>query len=424
MRRPVNEVMTEQDTHLDAAESGSGRHILLVHQLFVAGDQAGGTRHFELARELGGEGDRVTVVTSPVSYLSGKPKPIATDLPAGLRIRRASLLLGGSGGFVARVISFLSFMVSSFWTGLRVRDVDLVWGTTPPIFQAPTAWLLARMKGVPFVLEVRDLWPDFAVELGVLKSPVLIRMAKGLERFLYEKADLILVNSPGFEEHVRREGGKNVVLVANGVDPTQFAPEDDGAAVRAERGWGERFVSLYAGAHGIPNDLDVVLDAAAAAEDDDGLFAFVGAGREVERLRQRADELGLRNVEFVGARPKSEMAGFLAAADVCIAILQPLPLFRTTYPNKVFDYMAAGRPVVLAIDGVIRRVVDEANGGTFVLPGDADALLAAIRAYRLDPDLRREHGQAGRSAVLGSFTRAKQAQALRQSFLELLARKP
>ena len=181
MRRPVNEVMTEQDTHLAAAESGSGRHILLVHQLFVAGDQAGGTRHFELARELGGEGDRVTVVTSPVSYLSGKPKPIATDLPAGLQIRRASLLLGGSGGFVARVISFLSFMVSSFLTGLRVRDVDLVWGTTPPIFQAPTAWLLARMKGVPFVLEVRDLWPDFAVELGVLRSPVLIRMAKGLE---------------------------------------------------------------------------------------------------------------------------------------------------------------------------------------------------------------------------------------------------
>lgn len=404
--------------------SGKGPHVLLIHQLFVTGDEAGGTRHFELSKSLIDEGYTVSVVSSPVSYLSGqRAASIDPDLPDGMSLTRCPVYSPKGGSFFGRVLSFLSFMVLSLFAGLRVRNVDVVWGTTPPIFQAPTAWLIARLKRVPFVLEVRDLWPDFAVELGVLKNPILIRIAKALERFLYRSADLLVVNSPGFVEHICREGGhrERIILVANGVDPAGFDPEADGSHVREEFGLGDRFVSLYAGAHGIPNDLEVVLRAAREAEAEDGVFLFVGAGRDYERLQGLAAEWALGNVIFAGVRPKSEMRDYLAAADVCIAILQPLPLFNTTYPNKVFDYMAAGRPVVLAIDGVIRAVVEEAGAGTYVAPGDPEALLQAVRAYRLSPELAQRHGSSGRTAAVHRFHRALQAQHLEEALSDLIA---
>ena len=345
-------------------------HVLLIHQLFATGDEAGGTRHFEIVRRWVAAGDQVTVATSPENYLTNASTPPPEGLPAGLKVVRVGAASGwASAGhaFAARVAVFLRFAVAALRAGLRVRDVDAVWGTTPPIFQAPTAWAVARLKGVPFVLEVRDLWPDFAVGLGILRNRAAIRAAKALERFLYRRADLVVVNSPGFVEHVRREGGVDPVVVSNGVDPAPFiatGAAGDRARVRRELGWEGRFATLYAGAHGIPNDLEVVLRAAKlaqAARQERILFVFVGSGRDLPRLRRLAEEWKLANVQFLGPRPKSEMPSILAAADCCIAILKPIPMFTTTYPNKVFDYMAAGRPVVLAIDGAIREVVEGAG---------------------------------------------------------------
>lgn len=409
--------------------------MLLIHQLFATGDEAGGTRHFEIARRWGAAGDRTTVVTSPENYLTGASTPPPEGLPAGLTVVRTEAGGGlaargvAAGGFAARVAGFLRFALAAFRAGLRVRGVDVVWGTTPPIFQAPTAWAVARLKRVPFVLEVRDLWPDFAVGLGVLRNRVAIRAAKALERFLYRRADLVVVNSPGFVEHVRREGGREPVVVPNGVDPAPFLAADR-RAWRGKLGWESAFVTLYAGAHGIPNDLEVVLRAAAreqaatgrsqTASPDPILFAFVGSGRDLPRLQRLAEQRKLANVQFLGPRPKSEMPGILAAADCCIAILKPIPMFTTTYPNKVFDYMAAGRPVVLAIDGAIREVVDEATAGTFVRPGEPTALLDAVRSYRADPARSGRDGAAGRAAVTARYDRDGQAARLREAVAALL----
>jgi hypothetical protein len=159
-------------------------HVLLVHQLFAMGKEAGGTRHLELADQLARRGQRVTVIASTTSYLTGEtlgvPGERTVPVPGVTVLRSGSM--GGGSGFAGRVASFLSFAVSSWWAGMRVPDVDVVWGTSPPLFQAITAWKLALFKGVPFVLEIRDLWPDFAVELGVLRNPVLIGLARFLER--------------------------------------------------------------------------------------------------------------------------------------------------------------------------------------------------------------------------------------------------
>ncbi|MFM8320587.1 MAG: glycosyltransferase family 4 protein, partial [Chloroflexota bacterium] len=243
-------------------------HILLIHQAFVSIDEAGGTRHHELARHLAARGHQVTIIASPISYLTGRAGASSTpqvenDRSGGrVTILRAYTYAALHKSFVHRVFSFVSFMLSSFLTGLRVRQVDLVWGTSPPIFQGVTAWLLARLKGAPFLFEVRDLWPAFAIQVGVLKNRLLIRLSRWLERFLYRRADLLMVNSPGFIKHVQRRGARQVALVPNGADADMFDPYASGTAFRIANQLSGRYVALYAGAHGLSNDLGVVLEAA------------------------------------------------------------------------------------------------------------------------------------------------------------------
>ncbi|HEX9013181.1 MAG TPA: glycosyltransferase family 4 protein, partial [Anaerolineaceae bacterium] len=293
---------------------------------------------------------------------------------------------------------------------LGVRGADLVWGTSPPIFQGVTALFLARLKGVPFLFEVRDLWPAFAVQVGVLRQPLLIRASEALERFLYRHADRVIVNSPGFIQHVQSRGARCVDLVPNGADPAMFHPEQNGGAFRLEHNLGDRFAVLYAGAHGLSNDLGVVLEAASILQDDPRLvFILMGDGKEKPFLVERTREMGLRNVLFLPPIPKSEMGAAMSAADACLAILKPIPLFETTFPNKVFDTMAAGRPVVLAIGGVIRGVVESAGAGLAVPPGDPAALAAAVRRLASLPDRGRSMGAAGRELILSTYSREKTA---------------
>lgn len=398
-------------------------HILLIHQAFAALDDPGGTRHHELALHLAQRGHRVTVIASRVSYLTG-----AASAPTPLRLPPFSEKEGGGGGirilrartypalhksFVHRLFAFFSFMASSFFLGLGVRGVDLVWGTSPPIFQGVTAWLLARLKGVPFLFEVRDLWPQFAVAVGVLRNPLLIRMSLWLEGFLYRRADRVMVNSPGYVAHVSGRGARRVDLVPNGADPAMFDPADDGAAFRTRNRLAGKFVLVYAGAHGLSNDLGVALEAARLLADrPEVCFVFVGDGKEKTALQERAAGMGLENVLFLPPVPKSEMAGALAGADACLAILKPIEAYKTTYPNKVFDYMAAGRPVVLAIDGVIREVVEAAGCGIFVPPGDPAAMAEAVRSLAADKGQARRMGLKGRHCLEEHFSRAALAEKL------------
>jgi len=392
-------------------------HILIIHQAFASLEEPGGTRHFELARQLVSSGHRVTVIASPVSYITGSRTQPAVQTssfsaPPGLTILRASVYAAHHKSFLHRMLAFLSFMISSFWIGLGVRQVDLVWGTSPPIFQGVTALGLARLKGARFLFEVRDLWPDFAVAVGVLRSRLLIRLSEWLESLLYRKADCIMVNSPGFVDHVRSRGARHVELVPNGADPAMFDPQADGIAFRQQHALKANFIALYAGAHGMSNDLGVVIDAALLLRDEPVQIVLVGDGKEKPALMKRATDLGLRNLTFLPSVPKRHMPEVLAAADAGIAILKPIPAYKTTYPNKVFDYMAAGRPVVLAIDGVIREVVEAAGCGEFAGPGDALALTNAIKRLAADPDRARRMGMAGRKYVEDHFSRDRIARRL------------
>jgi glycosyltransferase involved in cell wall biosynthesis len=384
-------------------------HILIIHQAFASFEEPGGTRHYEFARLLTERGHQVTVIASPVSYITGSvTSPSASFAGDGLKVLRAPVYRAHHKSFFHRTLAFFSFMFSSFWLGLGVRRVDVVWGTSPPIFQGVTAWFLARLKGAKFLFEVRDLWPQFAVAVGVLTNPLIICLSEWLERRLYRAADRVMVNSPGFAAHVTGRGAGAVELIPNGADPQMFDPADNGEAFRVEHHLEDKFVALYAGAHGMSNDLGVVLDAACllAQTAPQVQIVLLGDGKEKPALQAQAAEMGLKNVTFLPPVPKSKMPAVLAGADACIAILKPLEEYKTTYPNKVFDYMAAGRPVALAIDGVIRDVVEAAGCGLFAQPGDATALAEVIQALAADPVRSRLMGLAGRGYLEKHFSRA------------------
>ena len=394
-------------------------HILIIHQAFAALDEAGGTRHHELARYLVERGHQVTIIASPVSYLTGQSRQermhwIEKQSPEpGITILRTYTYSALHRSFIHRIFSFLSFMVSSFFAGLQVRHVDLVWGTSPPIFQGVTAWLLARLKRVPFLFEVRDLWPEFAIAVGVLKNPILQRASLWLERFLYRHADRVMVNSPGFVNHVAARGARWVELIPNGADPDMFDPYGEGKTFRQSHHLEGKFLVVYAGAHGMSNDLEVVLQAAGCLREVPEIhFVFVGDGKEKANLIAQAKAMRLDNVGFYPPVPKDQMGDVLAAADACIAILKPLELYQTTYPNKVFDYLAAGRPVVLAIDGVIRQVVEAAGAGIAVPPGNPDALAQAVQQLAQNPIQARQMGLSGRQYVEMHFNRRLLAEKL------------
>ena len=387
--------------------------ILLLNQAFVSPDEPGHTRHFEMAKFLQTRGHELVIVASDLNYQTGKRTVEHSGIYAeqnfdGVRVLRSYIYPALHRSYFWRIISFFSFMFSSVWTALQVKDADLIMGTTPPIFQAVSAWFVALVRRKPFLLEVRDLWPEFGVSMGVLNNPIVIALARWLEKFLYARATHILVNSPAYRDYMIAKGvsENKVTYIAYGTDVDMFNPSIDGSSIRKELKLEDKFVVLYAGALGQANDLDTLLRAAERLMPYDKIhFVLFGDGKQHTHLESEAGRMGLQNVIFAGTRPKKEMPLIVASADDCLAILQDIPMFRTTYPNKVFDYMAAGRATVLVIDGVSRELIESSNGGVYVQPNDDAALAQSILALSNDPARVKQMGADARAYLVKHLDR-------------------
>lgn len=401
-------------------------HILLIHRAFAQTNQPGGTRHIELGRVLTSKGHHITVVTAAVSYLQATSHQGGMALPARETIEPGIDVLRCPGGFsgksfLGRLNEMFGFMVRAFLVGMSVTKVDVVWATSPTLFQALAATLVAKIKRKPLMLEIRDIWPDALVDIGALRNKLAIALSRKLAHWMYAQARCIVINSPGFRAHLLASGvpDAKIFLVTNGVDVSMFDPRAMGEETRVRLGWEGKFVALYSGAHGMANDLDTLLRAAQALDDcPQALIAFLGDGPEKLRLQGRTRELGLRNVQFLEPIPKSDMPRLLAASNACIAHLKPSAMQAMVYPNKVFDYMAAARPTILGIGGVIREVIEKAGGGLCTEPGDALGLAAAIRRLAGSPEESRAMGLRARAYVEVHFQR----QAIGDALLSVIAR--
>jgi glycosyltransferase involved in cell wall biosynthesis len=387
--------------------------ILLLNQAFVSPDEPGHTRHFEMAQYLRDHGHELVIVASDLNYQTGQRTVerhgvFTEQMIDGVRVLRSYIYPTLHRSYFWRIVSFFSFMFSSVWTALSVKDADLIMGTTPQIFQAVSAWFVAFIRNKPFLLEVRDLWPEFGISMGVITNPIVIALTRWLEKFLYARATHILVNSPAYKEYMVAKGvpANKITYIPYGTDVDMFNPSVDGLSVRRKLGLEDKFVVLYAGALGQANDIYTVLCAAKHLNDEDQIrFVFWGDGKERPKLQAEAERLGLHNVVFAGVCPKKEMPFVIASSDVCLAILQNVPMFRTTYPNKVFDYMAAARATVLVIDGVIREVIESSDGGVFVEPANHELLAKTILELSKDPQRVKRMGANARAYLVQHLDR-------------------
>ncbi len=393
--------------------------IAVVHQYYLMPGMAGGSRFNELARLWSDAGHQVTVIAGNLDYNTGtvperyRGRWVVEEHDGPVRVLRCHVPTTYARGYGGRMWAFAAFTLSAMTATLQLDRPDVVIATSPPLTATVPGWFAARLRhpGVPWIFEIRDLWPESAVTTGVLtKGSLLTRGLYALERWASRSADRINVLTPAFRDDLVTRGlatADRIAFIPNGADVEMFKPGPRDNAVRRSFGWGDRTVVMYAGAHGRANSVRQLLDAADQLRGrPDLLIASVGDGPERAGLEDEARRRGLDNIQFCGSQPKDRMPEFVNACDVGAAVLQNNPTFRTVYPNKVFDYMACERPTLLAIDGVARTLVcDEAQAGVFAEPDNPEAIARAIVGLADDPDGRAAMGRRGRAWVLANATR-------------------
>jgi putative colanic acid biosynthesis glycosyltransferase WcaI len=360
------------------------------------------------ARRWAAMGHDVTVVTTFPNHPTGIIPPeyrghlrlIEDD--HGVRVVRTFLYAAANKGVVKRGLCYVSFALSSILQGYGpVGRPDIVIATSPQFLVTLSGFALSRLKGVPLVTEIRDLWPDSIVAVGAsaANSP-LVRGLRVLEGFVYRHSDLVISVTRSFVPLLEDRGARRVGFISNGADPAAFAPSATRDVLRSRFGLGNRFVASFVGTLGMAHGLDTVLDAAEILrERPDVLFWLVGEGARRAALQAEARRRGLPNVRFEGQVPREEIPNVLAASDAALVLLRPDPLFETVRPSKMFEAMAAACPVVLGVRGESRAVLDESGGGIGIEPGSGDALARAVVELAADPDRGRRMGALGRTYV-------------------------
>ena len=385
--------------------------VLYVSQYFVRGDQPGGVRHWHHTRALAERGHEVHVVTSFVQHKERhvpdgyRGRRIVRTTEDGLVVWRTYATPGYGRDLRSRLANYLSFAFWALVTGLRAPRPAVVVASSPSLPAAAGAAVVAFVKRAPLVLEVRDLWPDSAVAMGLIRrGSALDRVAKVFEWFCYRRAARVIALTEGIRDGVVAKGvpPARVTLITNGVDLVDHAPAPADVPVPDDA-----FVAMYVGAHGTYSSLGTVLDAADRLRDDSSVrFVLVGGGDQKATLQADAERRGLANVAFVDPVPKRDVPAWLARADVCLLPYQDRPLFAGALPNKTFDYMGAGKPVIAAVPpGELSQLVERSGCGFAIPPEDPDAMAATIRSLAADRALAARLGAAGAGFVCTHYDR-------------------
>jgi glycosyltransferase involved in cell wall biosynthesis len=413
--------------------SFSALDVLYFHQYFATRRRSTATRSYELARRLVDRGHRVTIVSRDTRRLEagrgGRPpgRLVAREQVDGIDVLFLNVPYANRYPTPVRLASFTAFTVAASVAGALERKPDVVFASSTPLTIGIAGLTTARLKRVPFVFEIRDLWPAVPVELGALKSRPAVQSAEWLEGQLYRGAERIVVLSEGAKDDLERRGipGEKLALIPNAADLDVFRPDVVDDDFRRTHGLEGKFVALYAGAMGRANGLDQLVDAAAALRrrgEERVVIVALGDGGERAGLEERAQELRLDNLRFLPAVAKEQLAGIVGAADVTLTIFAPYPVLETNSPNKFFDSLAAGKPVVVNLDGWLRRLVEENEAGAWVPGGEPEALAWALSALAGDPERVARMGRNARELAEREFSRDLMAERLARTLEEAVAR--
>lgn len=393
--------------------------VLLLHQYFLEEDDPGGSRWNEMTKVWSDKGHEITVI-SGMMHANGnekrkeyKRKYFVKKKQGGVDVWRCHVSESYNKGFVGRLWGYFSFMFSSLWAGLfKVKGrFDVVLVTSPPLFVGLSGYLISFFKRVPFVFEIRDLWPESAIDTGVLTNRFIIKLAYRFEKFIYKKAKLINVLTPAFYNALRDQKKVPVdklVMIPNASDfslSESLLNNFDREKFRSEHGLTGKFVITYVGAHGVANHLQQVLEAGKVLEDTNVLFLLIGQGMEKEKLKRLAGEMNVVNVRFIDSVPKAEVFKYILASEMGTSVLKRVDAFKTVYSNKTFDYMSCKTPILMAIDGVSRELVEVADAGTYVEPENISEYNRIIREYINNPERIKREGENGYQYARKNFDR-------------------
>jgi colanic acid biosynthesis glycosyl transferase WcaI len=401
--------------------------ILYVSQYFPPEMGAPAARAAELARHWSNAGHEVSVLT-------GFPNHPTGVVPEEWRVRLRRLVYHEKAGCVnvyrtwlwplpnrkahERIRNYVSFFVSAAIRGLFLPQPDIIIGTSPQLLVALAAWWLGFARGVPFVFEVRDLWPESLTAVGVGNEDSLLHHAlAAIARFLYKRSDRIVVVTPAFKDHLIHRWHvpeEKISIVENGVETDLFTPQPQATNLEQRRilGVEDKFLVCYIGTLGMAHGLETLLDAASELkrENPDVMFVLIGEGAEKERIKSLAQSKGLENLRFLDQQPREKIPAFISASDACLVLLKKTDVFKTVIPTKLLEFMSCARPVILGVDGQARQIVEESGSGIVIEPENSSALTDAIQQLATNPGLGVELGQKGREYIVTNFSRRMTAE--------------
>jgi glycosyltransferase involved in cell wall biosynthesis len=403
-------------------------NIAVYSHYFTPEIGAPSARIFDMARQWLRTSNSVQVVTCFPNHPTGTLYPgyrrglYMRETLEGIDVHRHWTYITRNKGFVKKTLGHISYVPSAvLLSSRRLTAPDVIIGTSPTLFAAEAAERTAARTRVPFVMEVRDLWPAIFVELGVLRNRRLISVLERWEMSLYRRAAAVVTVTEAFRRDLIGRGvpESKIVTIPNGADVGFWKPTGDREILRRRLGFEGKFVALYVGAHGISQRLAAIIRAAEILRESP-LFelVLVGEGAEKDELMDLVRSLSLQNVRFVDPVGKAEVRDYYEAADVCLVPLRDIPMFDGFIPSKMFEMMSLGKPIVASLRGEAAEILSRSGGALVVGPERSDQIADAIKTLQRDPDLAAELGRRGASFVRAEYSR----ESLAAKYLELMER--
>lgn len=392
-------------------------------------------RAAELAHHWAGAGHDVSVLTGFPNHPTGVVPPewrgrlrrmAYHEKADGVDIYRTWLWPLPNRKSHERMRNYASFCLSASLRGLTLPRPDVIIASSPQLLVGLSGWWLGFTRRIPFVFEVRDLWPESLAAVGIGdKDSLLHRTLAAIAKFLYGRSDRIVVVTPAFKEYLIehwRVPPEKIDIVENGVETELFTSASPAAdkVLRQQLDAGSKFVTSYIGTVGNAHGLETLLAAAAQLQhqNPEVLFLVIGEGAEKQRIKALAQSRGLANVRILDQQPRQQIPAFISASDACLVLLKKTDVFKTVIPTKMLEFMSCARPVILGVDGQAREILERAGSGIVIEPENADALRAAIQQLAANRELANSLGRKGREYIVQNFSRARTA----EKYIEVLRR--
>lgn len=394
-------------------------NILFLSHYFPPEVNAPATRTYEHCRRWVELGHSVTVVSCVPHHPMGKAYPgyrnrlIQTEYKDGIKSIKVFTYITANEGFVKRTFNYVFYMIMAILVAPFLPKADVVISTSPQFFNGLAGYFVARLKRCPWLLEIRDLWPESILAVGAIKNRRVIALLEGLERFAYRKADHIVCVTQSFQGHILSRGGQSttdkasrVTVIRNGVDLNLFTAQSPDLAYATQLGVAGKFVAAYVGTHGMAHGLDTLIDVAEALRHRaDIVILLAGDGAQRKHLAAEIDRRALPNMRMLGQLPKADMPKLWSITSASLVVLKKLDLFLTVIPSKIFESMAMQKPIVLGVAGESADIVAEAGAGICVEPEGVEQIVAAILQLADSPALCQQMGQQGHAHVAANFDR-------------------